>query len=623
MPWWCSSLVVCAWALAGAWPSSAHAQETRWLIQATNFAGPLVPTSYIRLDDDPKSPSRGQYYTTTGATRTNEMALRFQIPVAAGLSMRFDLGLVNAVSAGGVARILAQYQGKWVAGGIGLGGLTSMREAEFPHDGVIVPLWLRIGPDVVHLRARLWEGGVLADPLDVGAVGLEAQVNLDPSILALGISGVRTTQGNGVEVVASTLLPPVRVALGATFYPHADAAQVGIAIAFAAKSEHLANAFGAEPLQTRAPPPAPVQRSVRWDAERILRPGTTFALAYGPLRVRSDTPIPQGELTTCVVDEQVAAAGLVWSHVTCQRDLPAEAPLTWRSGCYVSNQDGIWRLPACPGQERLRNTSAELIVPVDAGRARSGFIDLSDSREEARVLVVDGAPQTATCLVRELDGEIEQCFGKFGLYWSAWRWRGRVDARAERAVRLLSVRSGGAFDGNAPHLQFARPDSARCEIAPDCTFFGQCRASDDGCLAASDADCRNAAVCSRWGRCTAAAGLCQASTDVDCAASEGCTQRGLCSLGAGRCVAKEKDCAISIGCRASGSCTVVDGRCLVRSDADCAASEGCVDEGRCRAQEGECRVRDDADCKAAACCTGDKRCKALDGRCVAELPRNP
>lgn len=378
------------------------------------------------------------------------------------------------------------------------------------------------------------------------------------------------------------------------------------------------------PSVPRAVPPVVRSLPAEWPVPHaILRPGTMFQLLLSPLRVLANVPVPRPMQATCGIDEARQAGGRQWFHMTCAPELPEPAPTSWRTGCYVIDEAGAWRLPNCPGDPRGPG-QAVLVLPSGPPMQDRGFIDMGARFGGWRTLRIGGREVRAQCLVLDLEVTAETCFTRDeGLVWSASRWRWLPHASPELAVVVVSVRHDGPMDRQAPHLQFSRPDSAACEIAPQCLVFGECRLAFGRCVAARDEDCAPADVCTRWGRCRAVAGACVARTVEDCRASSGCVEEGRCSLGGASCVVAGDDCEASRVCRESARCTASSGRCRLTSDADCGRGLACARDGACHLDGDRCFARDDADCKATDACVTEGRCQAREGRCEAAPPDVP
>ena len=357
----------------------------------------------------------------------------------------------------------------------------------------------------------------------------------------------------------------------------------------------------------------PTVRGKPFDVTQVLRPGRVLIQRFSPLRVRADVAPPQPLTSTCRVDEQVRADGALWTHVSCTPDLPRTAGVAWRTGCYRADLQGLWRLPYCPGAANGRPDTPQLFLPADPERTARGFVDWEQVLAED--VQVAGRVVPAACRHLRADADYRICLASPGLVVSSRKWRRGVTAEPEIAVRLVDL-AEEVTTGATPHLQFAHPQSARCEIGPQCAVFGQCARIRGECAASDELSCKKSAVCRRLGRCSPAFGGCVAQSQVDCEHSEDCDDSGRCTLRAGVCGASGENCALSVACAAEGRCTAKDGRCAVTSDAECTQSTQCAFDGLCSYGNGACRAKTDAQCAASTGCKTAGRCVAFGGGCV-------
>ncbi len=301
---------------------------------------------------------------------------------------------------------------------------------------------------------------------------------------------------------------------------------------------------------------------LQMDVTEFMKPGRVYVMRQGPLRVREDAAVPKLLTSTCVVDEELATGVTIWSHMSCLTDLPPDSPSPWRTGCYASTIDGVWRLPNCPSELPVLGRYPELVI-----QARSDtlphFVALGEQPPEKRTFMVGKESVTAVCRERALDTRIETCAAAdWGVVWAAHRWGLRTATTPEMAATLVTVRDDGLVDPLHPHLEFRDTASAECEMSPACAVFGACHSFEGRCAPESDLDCRTARVCVRDGRCHLRNGGCEATEHSDCRGSSGCADDGMCTSIGGRCRAEENDCATATTCLVEGHCVPVLGRCV-------------------------------------------------------------
>ncbi len=507
------------------------------------------------------------------------------------------------------ARLMTEVYSRYAAGGLGLGLLPVGRN----DTAVRLPLWLQVGTADVHVRARLRDGGPLVDSRDLAGLTVGTRQTLASWRLAGDLGWSSTTVGSGPEVALSAGYSHVSALLqvrqlgetdhGARVWQVGLAVQVDFSVAIAGETAP----YVAEVL-TAAETATPEQMA------QVLQPGTLFELGTKATGPGATAPLT----SVCMADEVTQAGDETWYHLNCEPELPSSSPPTWRSGCYVVRPEGIWRMPACPGESRPSGARAELLVPAKTSAASSRFIDLGASAALPRKFRIGDATVSATCTLHATDRVSEACYvPNYGLVWSAWYWPKRGGGGgAASAVKLLRVSRDMPVDSEAPHLRGLRNDSARCLFGASCAMFGQCSVRSGTCVALSRADCGQSAVCARWGRCTASQGACVTGGTADCATSSSCKENGACTADNGRCVARGDNCTATAGCRLLGRCTPVAGRCRLASDGDCQRSQPCQNEGLCHLRGETCWANDDQDCAGSEACSSFGECRAEGGRCV-------
>ena len=255
--------------LVGLIPAPVLAKDAPWLIQGSLIVGPTLAIDTVNAARcfDPMC-NYGADYTTTDTVHVLSAALRGSLPVTQDWSARLDIGLISAgkvlstpsqgptfgattVDAGATVRAMAEYRGKTFGAGLGVGYVSPVAQSYHASRGVVVPLWLRAGPDWLHVSGRLWEGGMLADPSDIGAIGIATQGS-GRSGFGASASVVRTAFGDGVELTTSVTFEPVRVALSFTALPNTDRKQVGIVVAWSPMAATMVQTMARQAATARA-----------------------------------------------------------------------------------------------------------------------------------------------------------------------------------------------------------------------------------------------------------------------------------------------------------------------------------------------------------------------------------
>jgi hypothetical protein len=557
---------------------AAKSLQAHWL-RGLVLAMLLMPS--LGLAEAPVAPSEIAAYTSllvrqspTATDAPNVVpGLRTDIALTSEHRVRLDLGgSWSEIWRLQYATAHASWQGDWQYFGAGA-GVGAHLFNHGPQFLVLPTLQLRLGPEWLHGFVRLFDfgsyGGVrdaLTGGFEIGRLGrvLGARL-LDPLALAVtvgkdfdnhtfleGGAAVRFRWGN-IRIAFRHDLGPT-AADTPDYYAFGDWLTFGVGVNLG------------EPPRRPYADKAPTEKWTKppvLDTRTILTPGRTFTLRQGPLRVRSDVPVPVPQTTTCTVDEEWVAGGTTWHHMTCAPDLPADSPTPWRTGCYATTAQGVWRLPFCPSDDASPGRYPHLVVQADAQEPSSRFILMAAQGPTRRTFRVGDQDVPTQCMVVTVDEEVETCAAdNWGVVWSAYRWHTRIAEKPEVAVVLLAVTDAGSMTTAHPHLQFRRPESAVCEMSPACTVLGACKIQGKGCITGSDADCANSRICARDGRCKARAGVCAAERAEDCQASTLCSAEGRCTPVDGRCTAKGDDCLNADACVHDGRCSLRQGRCV-------------------------------------------------------------
>lgn len=514
-------------------------------------------------------------------------------------------------------RLVAEAHASFAAGGLGLGVLPDRA------GGLVVrlPLWLQAGTPDLHLRLRYREGGAVVDARDLFAVTIGTQQAVASARVSADLGWSSTLVGSGPELTLAAGYSRFSGLLQVRQFGETVQGdrvwQVGLGLLYAFHVQLPGTYEPDETLEPVAEAEEPVIEVSPAAAtlDQVLQPGTMFELA-----AKTNVRGAASQTSICMADEATQSGDDAWYHLNCSPELPSGSPPGWRSGCYVVRPEGIWRMPACPGEPRPAGVRAELLVPRDLAAVSNRFIDLGAISALPRTLRIGDQTVEATCTLRADDRVTETCYAPdFGLVWSAWYHPKRTggDGTA-RGVRLVRVTRDLPVDAEAPHLRSLRDHSAACLFGATCAMFGQCSVIQGKCLARNRDDCAQASVCARWGQCTPTAGACTAASNGDCQKSADCRENGACTAEGGRCLAQGQDCQATAGCRLLGRCTPVAGRCRIASDGDCRNSLQCQREGLCHLSGGVCWANDDGDCAGSEACLTFGLCKAAGGRCTGD-----
>ncbi len=599
------------WVLALGWVALVCAAPTALALEPDRLVGSVALAGLF-----PGALQRPVYWSGTSKPVGQDYAIGLRARASLsrlGVGLRADLNSVPDGRAYG--RLLAEAHSAYVMGGVGLGVLPGIGS----NWAVRLPMWLQVGTPALHVRARVRDGGPTVDPRDAFAIAVGTQQAVLSSRMSAELGWGTTVVGSGPELTLAAGYSHWVGLLQVRQLGETDQGtrvwQVGVALQMSMTAEIPGTAVP-EMDEVAAVEVGPVAETM----DQVLQPGTLLKLV-----TKRNARGAESQTALCLADEATQAGDETWYHLTCSPELPSNSPPAWRTGCYVVRQEGIWRMPACPGEARPSGVRAELIVPANLSEVSNKFIDLGALASQPRTFRIDGATVEAACVVRATERVTETCYAaNLGLVWSAWYWPARNGGNGEaRAVKLVGVARDMPIDDSAPHLRGLQDNSAKCLFGASCAMFGQCSVVHEECQARSRADCTQSAVCARWGRCTPKRGACVAATSDDCVKSLDCQENGACSVDGDRCVARGPDCVATPACRLLGRCTAVAGRCRLVSDADCRTSQQCQRDGQCHLRGGICWANDDADCAASEGCTAFGQCRAQDGRCTSDSDEAP